>query len=102
VPKLDDENYADMKWIQHHTADDPKDDDGWDKDKRSVEKNGHVIQFPVAWRKEMTFVQMLVAKNRNGATGPCELVLQRRTTRFCDAYRKNSNERQSELEGVAI
>lgn len=31
-----------------------------------------------------------------------ELVLQRRTTRFCDAYRKNSNERQTEMEGVAI
>ena len=104
APKLEDEDYFDMKWIRNHDADDPKENDGWNGDRRVVEYQGDRIEFPVNWRKELTFVQMVVAKNRNGATGPCELVLQRRTTRFCDAHRDGYGEKakQTAMEGVEV
>jgi replicative DNA helicase len=109
APKIDDKEYLDMKWIAHHDADDPKPpvpekNDGWCGARTTATYKDSKVEFPIDWRREITFVQMLIAKNRNGATGPCELVLQRRTTRFVDAYAPDYGQKrvQSEMEGVAI
>jgi len=115
TPKLDPKSYHDMKWIQYHEADAPKPnkdnekDCGWIDGPKLVaaeEVGGNKVEYPASWQRELSFVQMTVAKNRNGATGPCELVLQRRTTRFVDAYsedygKKESNKPKS-VEGLEI
>lgn len=89
--ELDDDEPLDMKWIRGMDADDPKEHDGWHGERKTLvlEEGGRQekFDFPREWRKELRRVTMTVAKNRQGATGHCELVLQNRTTRFVDAYR---------------
>lgn len=112
APKLDEKEYHDMKWIQFHEPDDPKELDSaphesWSSsEKITLEYGGSKLVFPSSWQREFTFVQMTVAKNRNGATGPCELILQRRTTRFVDAYRpeygRTADSKLKSVEGVEV
>lgn len=112
APKLDENEFHDMKWIQYHQPDDPKEldtapDESWSSSpKITVESGRDSFQFPSSWQREFTFVQMTVAKNRNGATGPCEMILQRRTTRFVDAYRpeygRTSESKLKSVEGTEI
>lgn len=112
APKLDENEYHDMKWIQYHVPDDPKEldtnkDEAWSSSpKITVTSGNDSFQFPSSWNKEFTFVQLSIAKNRDGPTGPCELVLQRRTTRFCDAYRpdygRTAESKLKTVEGVEI
>ena len=113
TPKLDPKSYQDMKWIQYHEPDAPKPnkanekDCGWiDGPKLVAEEGSDKVVFPASWQRELSFVQMTVAKNRNGATGPCELVLQRRTTRFVDAYQEDYGKKESNkpktVEGLEI
>lgn len=86
-PKLQDDDYDDMKWLAHHEPDDPKEDSEWNLAERDeVRKGANVVQVNRGWREEFRRINLAVAKNRNGATGPCELVFQRRSARFVDAH----------------
>lgn len=69
-PRLDEDNPDDMAWMEHHTPDDPKDGE-------------------VKWQQWYRRITLTIAKNRNGPTGSCELVFQRSSTRFCDAFSPN-------------
>jgi len=86
-PKLDDSKYDDMKWIEHHKPDDPKEDSEWNTaGSDEVRKGSNAVMVNGGWREEFRRINLAVAKNRNGATGPCELVFQRRSARFVDAH----------------
>lgn len=87
-PKIEEEDYDDMKWLAHHTPDDPKEDSEWATGQiRTVAGGaGKSVQVNEAWREEFRRINLIIAKNRNGATGPCELVFQRRSARFVDAH----------------
>lgn len=86
-PRLDDDEFDDMKWLAHHTPDDPKEDSDWNTcPTTTLSKSGKTVEVREAWRDEFRRINLLVAKNRNGQTGPCELVYQRRSTRFVDAH----------------
>jgi replicative DNA helicase len=77
-PKIDEEDEAEMTWLGHHTPDDPKDDSDW------------VIRGPESgWRGEFRRINLSIAKNRNGPTGDCELVMQKASARFVDAHSPN-------------
>lgn len=65
-PRIDENDAEDMAWMKHHTPDDPKDNE-------------------TSWQQWYRRITLTIAKNRNGPTGPCELVFQRSSTRFCDA-----------------
>jgi replicative DNA helicase len=77
-PKLDDQSESDMKWLQHHQPDDPKEDSKW-----------HTYGPEGGWKDEFRRINFTIAKNRNGPTGPCELVFQKSSTRFVDAHSPN-------------
>lgn len=66
-PKLNPDDAEDMKWLEHHTPDDPKEDE-------------------LEWDQHFRRINLSIAKNRNGPTGDCELVFQRATARFVDAH----------------
>ncbi len=66
-PRIDEENEEDMAWLEHHTPDDPKEDE-------------------TEWKQWFRRINLSIAKNRNGATGDCELVFQKSTARFVDAH----------------
>lgn len=66
-PRIDPNDPDDMKWLEHHTPDDPKEDE-------------------VEWQQWFRRINLTLAKNRNGPTGNCELVFQRSTARFVDAH----------------
>jgi replicative DNA helicase len=86
-PKLDDDDFDDMKWLAHHQPDDPKEDSEWRTGgETTLSKAGKSVEVREGWRDEFRRINLLVAKNRNGQTGPCELVYQRRSTRFVDAH----------------
>ncbi len=74
-PKVDEDDQDEMNWLQHHQPDDPKDDSDW------------VVRGPEAgWRGEFRRINLSIAKNRNGPTGDCELVMQKASARFVDAH----------------
>jgi replicative DNA helicase len=87
-PKIDDADFDDMKWIAHHTPDDPKEDSEWAMAgvKTVPGPAGKSVSVNEAWKEEFRRINLVVAKNRNGATGPCELVFQKRSARFVDAH----------------
>lgn len=67
-PRIDEaEDGEDMAWLEHHTPDDPKEDE-------------------VEWKQWFRRINLSIAKNRNGPTGECELVFQKSTARFVDAH----------------
>lgn len=77
-PKIDETDTDDMKWLDHHTPDDPKYDE-------------------TEWRQYFRRINLTIAKNRNGPTGPCELVFQRSTARFVDAHSPNRGKAKETL-----
>jgi len=101
-PKLQDDDFDDMKWLSHHTPDDPKDDSAWNdsgSDTVCARVGGGKVEVNRGWRDEFKRINLTIAKNRNGQTGPCELVFQRRSTRFVDAH---SPQRVKEERGTLI
>lgn len=77
-PKIDEDDQTEMAWLAHHTPDDPKDDSDW------------IVRGPEAgWRGEFRRINLSIAKNRNGPTGDCELVMQKASARFVDAHSPN-------------
>jgi replicative DNA helicase len=66
-PKINEDDEEDMAWLEHHTPDDPKEDE-------------------TEWKQWFRRINLSIAKNRNGATGECELVFQKSTARFVDAH----------------
>lgn len=67
-PKIDENDPADMKWLENFPdPDDPKEDE-------------------TSWQQWFRRINLSIGKNRNGPTGDCELVFQRSTARFCDAH----------------
>lgn len=86
-PKLDDDDYDDMRWLAHHQPDDPKEDGDWNTlPGVTLSKMGQSVEVRPGWREEFRRINLVIVKNRNGQTGPCELVYQRRSTRFVDAH----------------
>lgn len=99
-PRLEDDDYDDMKWFPHHTPDDPKEDSDWNTaGVDEVRKGANAVMVNRGWREEFRRINLAVAKNRNGATGPCELVFQRRSARFVDAH---SPKRTKEEKGILL
>ncbi len=77
-PKIDDDDDDEMAWLKHHQPDDPKDDSDW------------VVRGPESgWKGEFRRINLSIAKNRNGPTGDCELVMQKASARFVDAHSPN-------------
>lgn len=77
-PKIDEDDEEQMTWLEHHQPDDPKDDSDWvvaGKDK--------------GWKGEFRRINLSIAKNRNGPTGECDLVMQKASARFVDAHSPN-------------
>jgi len=100
-PKLCEDEYDDVKWMEHHVPDDPKEDSEWMAGvcDTVAGKMGKSVQVNRGWAEEFRRINLVVAKNRNGQTGPCELVYQRRSTRFVDAH---SPKRVKEEKGQLI
>lgn len=98
-PKVDDDDFDDVKWMAHHTPDDPKEDSEWNTSTPvPVSKAGRKVDVNPAWREEFRRINLVIAKNRNGQTGPCELVFQRRSARFVDAHSpKRTKEEKGQL-----
>lgn len=77
-PKIDEDEPDEMAWLEHHQPDDPKDDSDW------------VVRGREAgWKAEFRRINLSIAKNRNGPTGDCELVMQKASARFVDAHSPN-------------
>jgi replicative DNA helicase len=87
-PKVDESDPEEMKWLEHHQPDDPKDDGKW-----------HAEGPDAGWREEFRRINFSIAKNRNGPTGECELVMQKASARFVDAH---SPKRVKEKQGTII
>lgn len=87
-PKLDAEDYHDMKWLGHHTPDDPKEDSEWNVGVSTTlhGPGGKTVDVRNGWKDEFRRINLLVAKNRNGPTGQCELVFHKPSARFVDAH----------------
>lgn len=90
-PALNEEDFDDMKWLKHHEPDDPRGDGLWLNGPSKVipGENGAGFSFPAGWRDEFARINLAVEKNRNGPTGPCELLFQKRSTRFVDLHSQN-------------
>jgi len=80
--------FYDMKWIAHHTPDDPKEDGDWalmgTEEWRG--SGGQSVEVNLGWREEFRRMNLSVLKNRSGPGGICELVFQKRSARFVDAH----------------
>jgi replicative DNA helicase len=74
-PKISDEDHLQMAWLPHHEPDDPKEDSAW-----------FAIGRQKGWRDEFRRINLALAKNRNGPTGDCQLVMQKASARFVDAH----------------
>lgn len=98
--------YDDMRWIEHHSPWCPKENSEWFSSAKitATGYGGASVTFPEEWRSELDFVRLDVAKNRQGETGECDLVFQKRATAFVDAFRPDYGKKaqQSEMSGVAI
>ncbi len=87
-PNLQDAKAEEMKWLEHHLPDDPKDDSAW-----------HTMGPSEGWRDEFRRINLTIGKQRNGPTGDCELVFQKASARFVDAH---SPERTKARQGQII
>lgn len=87
-PRLEAEAYDDMKWMAHHVPDDPKEDGEWNLGGSATlhGSSGKTVEVRRGWKEEFRRINLLIAKNRNGPTGACELVFQKRSARFVDAH----------------
>lgn len=91
-PKLDEQQYHDMKWLSHHKPDDPKEDGDWATmgcDEIYAKGGGGSVIVNRGWREEFRRMNLMVLKNRSGPGGVCELVFQKRSARFVDAHSPN-------------
>lgn len=101
-PKLEEEEYSDMKWMAHHEPDDPKLDGAWatsGSDELWPKGGGDPVRVNLGWSEEFSRMNLEVLKNRSGPGGTCELVFQRRSARFVDAH---SPKRVKERQGTII
>jgi replicative DNA helicase len=87
-PRLESEEYDDMKWLAHHQPDDPKEESLWATGacNRIAGPGGKAVEVNEHWKEQLRRINLVVAKNRNGQTGPCELVFQKVSARFVDAH----------------
>lgn len=88
-PRIDDKDFDDMRWISHHQPDDPKEKSPWFMAGTAQipgDAPGQSLEVNLGWKDEFQRVNLNVEKNRNGPTGPCELLFQKRSTRFVDLY----------------
>lgn len=96
--------YDDMRWIQYHEPWCPKDNSPWFESTKITLKGfgGDEVTFPEDWRSELDFVRLDVAKNRQGETGECDLVFQKRATAFVDAFRPEyaKTARQAQMQEI--
>jgi replicative DNA helicase len=99
-------DFHSMKWITHHEPWSMKQNSPWidgPKTTLTEPKNHETITFPTEWRAELDLIRFDMAKNRNGETGPCDLVFQKRCTAFVDAYKEERHKhQQKEMEGIPI
>lgn len=92
-------DYDSMSWIQHHEPWCPKENSGWFGEKITLPgPQGASVTYPEAWREELDFIRLDVAKNRQGETGECDLVFQKRATAFCDAFRPDYGKKHQQAE----
>jgi len=104
-PRIEDDDYEDIRWMANHQPDDPKADGAWfTAGSKVVAPAGggrglKPVEVNLGWKDEFQRVNLNVEKNRNGPTGPCELLFQKRSTRFVDLYSPN---RVKEQKGEAM